>query len=290
MIAIHEDTREQVTELATRADHLSSRSKLIVAVVAVLLFGAFVAFGLSLKMEPSAALTSIDVPEKMFEAADLLGSHQGQQNSFLVKMALFGAFLALTGLIVVALCDVDSAGECMGLCVCVLGAMIVFVIGSFASFDLREENIFSTSEHQHFVSEIKRDDFPSTRKQLELKGLEDRPVGLYLLAQMSIAEGKNQMDITDDVIDGINSPGAGFVPNDKALYAIEHAAYGRPKSEAAIAYRDKLLSWQRRMQWVAMIFGGATVVAGFFLAGTVWVRYAIIGRVRRIESLCGGAS
>jgi len=145
----------------------------------------------------------------------------------------------------------------------------------------------STSAHQHFVSEIKQDDFPSVRQQLKLTGRADSPAGLYLLAQMSIVEGEHQMDITEDVIDRIISPAAGFTPNAKALYAIEHTAYGRPKSEAAVAYRDLLLSWQRLMQWMTIILGGATIVAGFCSAGMIYVRHAIVWRVRRIESLCG---
>jgi len=293
MNIINENTREQVTGLATRAKNFSRRSKRLAVVFGLLLFGTLGVFFLTLNMEPSTALTSVGVPEKMFAEEDLFGSRQGQQDSFLTSMfsflfgsMAFGVIFGAIGLMIgfVAWNDnIKNIGKGMSM----LGGVFIFGSLYLDILNLKAEDIFPASNRQHFVSEIKIDDFPSVRQKLKLKGLEDRPVGLYLLAQMSLVEGKNQMDITDDVIGGILSPAAGFTPNSKVLYAIEHAAYGRPKSEASIAYRDKLLSWQRWIQWVAMILGGATIVTGFFLAGVTWLRHAIVGRVRRIENLCG---
>jgi len=290
MTVIDENTREQVTGLATRAKHLSKRLKRLAAVFGLLLFGALGAFFLASHIEPSTALTSIDVPEKTFEVADLLGSHKEQHNSsptstfsLLMKIGPVAGGLAFFVGIISFIVNRSEMGKSL----LIMSAFFIFsghlinILGPEIKGDL------FTSERPNFVSEIKKDDFQSVRQQLKLKGSADDPAGLYLLAQMSIMEGENQMDITEDVIGRILSPAAGFTPNAKALYAIEHAAYGRPKSEAAIAYRDKWLSWQHRTQWMTMILGGATIVAGFFLAGMVYVRHAIVGRVRRIESLLG---
>jgi len=293
MTAIDENTREQVTGLATRAKHLSGRSMRLAVVFGLLLFGTLGAFFLASRMEPSTALTSIDVPEKMFQVADLLDSHRGEHNLFptsifslAVKTAPALGWLALF----LGFVGLAFNRSYLGVPLLMIGGLFILSVHLLDMSGLTTEDNLFTSERQHFVSEIKKDDFPSVRQQLKLKGRADEPVGLYLLAQISIVEGESQMDITEDVIGRILSPAAGFVPNAKALYAIEHAAYGRPKSEAAIAYRDKLLFWQRWIQRMTMILGGATIAAGFFLAGMACVRYAIIGSVRRIESLCGISS
>jgi len=289
MIAIDENTREQVTGLATRAKHLSSRSMRLAVVFGLLLLGTLGLLFLSSHMEPSTALTSVDVPEKTFEDAGLLDSHRGQQDSFSTLLSLLveispvagglGFFLGLFALF--------SSRSHIGVPLLIMSPAL-FLSGSFFDvFGLNIKDVSFTSERQHFVSEVKKDDFPSVRQQLKREGRADEPVGLYLLAQMSIVEGEHQTGITGDVIDRILSPAAGFVPDAKALYAIEHAAYGSPKSEAAIAYRDRLLSWQRWIQQMSMILGGATIVSGSFLAGMAYVRYAILVRVRLIERLCG---
>jgi len=286
MTAIDENTREQVFTLATRAKHLSGRSKRLAVVFGLLLFGTFGAFFLASHMEPSTALTSIDVPEKTFDGADVLDSHRGQQDSFsTLSFSLMKMFPAVGGvMILLGLIFFRTSRPHTGVLLGIMGAGLLLSNSIFDAFGIDD---FFTSERQNFSGEVKKDDFPSVRQHLKREGRADEPVGLYLLAQMSIVEGENQTGITGDVIDRILSPAAGFTPDTKALYAIEHAAYGRPKSEAAIAYRDRLLSWRRWIQRMSMILSVATIVSVFFLAGMACVRHAIFGRVRRIERLCG---
>lgn len=112
------------------------------------------------------------------------------------------------------------------------------------------------------------------------------PAGLYVLVQVSIAEKRNRLPVSEDLIREMFSPSAGFTPKGLALYNIERALYGSPKSAAARAYQHGLKA-RGPMDIVTGILALSGLIIFLLALGQGLLYCAVRRRVRRVRRLLG---
>jgi hypothetical protein len=175
-----------------------------------------------------------------------------------------------------------------------VGAMLVSIIvggilmGGILAID-RPPSLSRPDPRKDFMWAVRNHHFETVASGLQKVGQHDTPAGLYVLAQVALAEdkpnAKGRPSIDARLAGRITSPAAGFTPKGEVLYAIEHAGYGEARSPAAVAYRDERLAQQGRARTGTIILGGLSVAVGAAALGALVLRHAIGRRVRRIRGL-----
>ena len=82
------------------------------------------------------------------------------------------------------------------------------------------------SSGDDLLSSINRHDYSRIVEILNDRGYANTPESSYLLAQISIAEGKNHLVITDDLIERIVTPSSEFSPDPEILSYIKSSMAG----------------------------------------------------------------
>lgn len=115
------------------------------------------------------------------------------------------------------------------------------------------------------------------------------PLGFYVMAQVVLAKNEKKsatlFHFDADFVDQLARPSVGFPVTAEALYALEKAAFGAPKSPAAVAYYKKQAEKANASALYAVLIFLICVV-GFMGVGFVFMlRLAIRRRLERIHGL-----
>lgn len=248
---------------------------------------------------PDLHPSKIDVPKKLLEffstsslasggsdsfagVADTLMSHLSTLQPYLGCLMLLG--------VLVGVFNAAKTGEMTRAIMPMIAGFMV--IGSFGLvrtiFDGAAGGL-QDNPRDDFVRAVENHKIEIVAGDLGQVHQHGTPVGLYVLAQLSLAgdelNAKDRIAVTPDLALQIASPVAGFVPRPDALYAIEHAAFGAAKSSAARAYEEDQVVKQRYARIVLVILETLTLAVGASALGFFSLGQIIGRRVRRIRGL-----
>jgi len=293
MIAISEDVRESISSLDKREKRFAEQVKYAAWVLGVLVVGALGASLIASFLGVSEHLSSIDIPGNVLR--DLIGqpntkgrfntlsafdNASRQLTSLLSLSSLLPFLFIIFGFVLRFLTDSPD-----GIYVSLFGVMLFIVIFLSSVPNYLKSNESSRGSYLQLKQTSSEHEFEAAFKFMN--GMNQTQEGIYVLAQMSIIEGKNRIPITDEIVNKILLPSDDFTPQDKALYFIERAAYGEPRSELAKAYRESAESRQKKAQWFATLLGGMSAAAAGLIVVLSLIRYSIASRIQRIWNLLG---
>lgn len=301
MSYVSEEVRAQVAALETREKALATRAKRL-SPVWMGLAGATGGTSLLARfLGPDKQPSSIDVPAKVLElfSANVpssggsmpFESAAGAMTNMLSSMQPVIIGVAVTGMVVaggVAVFKGEMGGAIKAMVggVMVIGALSMtnFIFGATGGPDGAQ-----VSPRASFMEAVEKHRYGAVLEDLKAVKLDATTAGAYVLAQVAIADGDEATKPArkTELEKAVASPpvGPAFTPTGQALYAIEHAAFGAPKSPAAVAYRDERLARQGWANVATTVLGALAMAAGGVALGFLVLRRTLAQRVRRIQDL-----
>ena len=296
MSYISDEVQLQVTALEAREKTLATHAKRLSPISIGLAGASFVAGVVARFLGPDKQPSSIDMPSKVLELfsanipssggvpfVSAAGALHSAISSMMPKV-MFVTFLVILigGALAVIKEELDRA-----VIAAIGGVMMVVALLVFSmNGELAAKQV---SPRDSFMEAVEKHQYNTVLKELKLVKLDGTTAGVYVLAQVSIAGGEVAAKHTrkDELERAVALPQVGptFTPSGQALYAIEHAAFGAPKSPAAVAYQDESLARQGGAKATAVILVTLSAAVGGLAFGFFALRRILAQRVRRIQAL-----
>ena len=300
MSYVSEEVRAQVAALETREKALATRAKRL-SPVWMGLAGATGATSLLARfLGPDKQPSSIDVPAKVLELFSAsvpssggmpFESAAGTISNMVVSMQPVVIGVAVVGM-AVAGAYAAFKGEMGGAIKAMVGGVMVIGAISMTNFIFGatgDSGGAQVSPRASFMEAVEKHRYNAVLEDLKAVKLDGTTAGMYVLAQVAIADGDEAAKPArkTDFERAIAAPpvGPGFVPTGQALYAIEHAAFGAAKSQAAVTYRDERLARQGWANVATTVLGALAMAVGGVALGFLVLRRTLAQRVRRIHDL-----
>jgi hypothetical protein len=296
---IDDDVRRQVIALEHREKGLSRRVKHIAMGLGGLSSIAIGAGVLVSHFAPNTKPSTIDIPTVVLnQFSTHVGSSgpltSGNDAVFSLLSSLQPAVMTVgaIGVTIAGVASLLSGDSTRLLKALVSGIMALGTLAVMTKVVLPaivgEPQTTPREEFVRFVEERRAKDLALI---LSEKKLGSTPPGQYLLAQVTLAQDTPNasigLNIDEKLAQAVAVPTSSFAPKGEALYAIEHAAYGKAKSAAALAYqadRNALQGTIRAGQYILLVITAGTLVAGL----SIFFLQQIIGRrLRRVRDLIG---
>jgi hypothetical protein len=149
----------------------------------------------------------------------------------------------------------------------------------------------AASSRELFTDAVAAKQYDLVLRKLRSVSREDTPEGLYVLAQVILSDKKMRaeppMPVNAALAAKVATPSPDFRPQRQALYAIEMAALGTPKSTSAVEYRDQKTAQLNNMKSISSVMGFVSFVFGIVVLGFEAARQIISRRLKRINNMLG---
>lgn len=296
---ISDAVQSQVAALEARENAFGKRVRRL-APAGVGLACSTVAAGVLVQfLGPDLQPSKVDVPKKLLECFSTSALASGGSHSFagvaetlmsqLSNLQPYLAGLALLGLLVGVFNAAKTGEMTRAIMPMIAGFTIVGSLGMVRTIFDGTSDGFQNNPREDFVHAVENHKIEIVAGDLRQVDQQSTPVGLYVLAQLSITgdepNAKGRIAVTSDIASRLTLPAAGFVPRPDVLFAIEHAAFGRAKSPAALAYEDEQLAKQRIAKIALVILESLTLAVGASALGFFSLGQIIGRRLRRIRDM-----
>lgn len=300
MSYISEEVRVQVAALEAREKTLTTRAKRLSYLLMGLTGSTCAASLVARFLGPDKQPSSIDVPSKVLELFSANVPNSGGMPFESAAGALINAVASMRPIMipVVLLCILIAVGfavikDDMGVTfkVVISSGMLMGTLFVFSFlFSMNGELVGKqASPRASFMEAVEKHRYNAVLEELKAVKLDTTTAGAYVLAQMAIAEGDEAAKHVrkDELERAVALPivGPTFTRTGEALYAIEHAAFGAPKSPAAVAYQDERLARQGWAKTTAVVLGTLSAAVGCLALGFLALRRILAQRVYRIQAL-----
>jgi hypothetical protein len=288
------------SESSSEADErvLASRFIRLTMMAIAFLAGALIAIFLTFLLGPDSRLSEIDVPEPVLSlfsdsapasatvSTPQEPSHQRSNDPFveLTKILLFISPVFL--LLPFAIFRLTGRKKDL---IPIIMPIVAILIGIDILSD-PPPNTEGISPRQQFMRDVSNHRFVAVATSLKELGQDATPAGLYVLAQVALAEGSDDTGgrprFNADLVRPVTSNDDGFKPRAQALFAIETAAYGKAKSPAAMRYEHERVTRQAWAVNALIVLACVSLAAAW---GAIRLRSQLQVVRRSLQGLKGAA-
>lgn len=310
---INDDVKGQILALEGREKALKKRTRRLGFVLLGLGVAGLVPWVASFFLGPDASISTVDVPSKLINLFDntvvsigrsgggsglggIADMTSGVESMLTMMQPLMLGVGAVYGIFNIGLGVMQGEMDkvmrgFIGMAVISGAAWLGSSVFGVFSEDSSSSSSPAASSRELFTDAVAAKQYDLVLRKLRSVSREDTPEGLYVLAQVILSDKKMRaeppMPINAALAEKVATPSPDFRPQRQALYAIEMAALGTPRSTSAVEYRDQKTAQLNNMKSISSVMGFVSFVFGIVVLGFEAARQIISRRLKRINTMLG---
>lgn len=310
---INDDVKGQILALEGREKALKKRTRRLGFIWLGLGVAGLVPWVASFFLGPDASISTVDVPIKLINLFDntvvsigrsgggsglggIADMTSGVESMLTMMQPLMLGVGAVYGIFNIGLGVMQGEMDkvmrgFIGMAVISGAAWLGSSVFGVFSEDSSSSSSPAASSRELFTDAVAAKQYDLVLRKLRSVSREDTPEGLYVLAQVILSDKKMRaeppMPINAALAEKVATPSPDFRPQRQALYAIEMAALGTPRSTSAVEYRDQKTAQLNNMKSISSVMGFVSFVFGIVVLGFEAARQIISRRLKRINNMLG---